>query len=159
MSHPTQFRVYFPKSGSHFYTTGFENGKPVVLVPDADKNERFQAIFDASLAERMGNPIIQRATGMRDKNNTMIFVGDMIFWHKFNWLGVVVEKPFDSVVNHNIAFWCQMQNGICSLIGSNAVSEVLFGTGLKDYEKIQQFLMNGQDILKQNGIQATIAAA
>ena len=154
MSHPSQFRVYFPKSGNCFYTTGFENGKPVVLV-SLDKGEKFTEVFSKEIYRRFGEPVIQRATGYRDKNHKMIFAGDVVFWHKFNWLSVVVEK--EAIASHvsdtKNAFWCQCDNGICSLVGSDLIAEVLFHSGMSEYEKIKQFFLSTKDVLIKYKIQ------
>lgn len=148
MSHPTQFRVYSPKNGKCYYSTGFAQGKPLMLL-SLDKTERFREVYSPEVTGAIGDPIIQLATGERDVNKRMIYEGDVVFFHRFNWLGVVVKKEnlIDKTSDDSINFWLQMKDGICSLSGSHIIGEVLFETGLHEYEKIQQVLLSSKDIL------------
>ena len=155
MSHPTQFRVYLPKDEKCAYTTGFQNGKPVVLLSLAE-GEKFQEIFSPEFETIHGKPVVQASTGLRDKNEQSIFEGDVIFWHKFNWLGVVVrdENLAHMTFDSQTPYWCQMKDGMCSLVGSEHLVEVLFPCGLITSDKIITFLTASQDVLLKNKIKS-----
>jgi uncharacterized phage protein (TIGR01671 family) len=134
--HLSQFRVYFPKDGTCHYTTGFNNGKPVILP---SLNENFLDVYSSEIKQRFGEPILQCSTGEKDKNRKTIYEGDVVYLHKLNLIGIVVKKnklvnkPTDDSIN----FWLQTKTGICSLFGSNIIGEIMFQTD-KDYSDFQK---------------------
>jgi hypothetical protein len=140
MSHPVQFRVYFPKYGKPIYTVGMDEGEAIFLDP---KTGRFQKIFDPLIAQTHGQPIIQMDTDTKDKHNKPIFEGDVIYFHKFKWIGVVM---YDEDFGENFRFRCQMEDGFCSLTGMPVLGEVILNTFFNTEEKVKLFLNNSKSI-------------
>ena len=143
MSHPIQFRVFLPNLKRPIYTTGLENGELVFLHPES---ERFIKVSSPEVEARYGKPIIQLSTGIKDKCARMIFEGDVVFWRKFNWVGIIMHEEKEG----KPCFWCQMQNGCCSLIGLDIVGEVIVASYHTNKAKIQEYLGRAKDILEQN---------
>ena len=141
MSHPIPFRVYLPKLGRPIYTTGFELGKALFLHPKLD---RFVPIFSPEVEAEYGKPIIQSFTGFKDKNGSRIFNGDVVYFHKFDFIGVV---RYDETSGQS-KFWLQMEDGYVSLVGAELVGEVVTATDLVDENKIKEFLFQSREVLK-----------
>jgi hypothetical protein len=142
MSHPPKFRVYLPKIRKHIFLTAFDAGQLKFFNPFTS---HYDNVHDAKNIPELGKPLIQMCSGIEDKNGTLMYEGDIIFWHKVKWFGIVTAD----LNSQEMKFRCQMKDGYCSLVGMPVVGEVICNGYVTDITRIDECLDRAEEILKK----------